>query len=229
MKPGVRRIHFTVICGLLLSAVVFGFLSVSVDIKVPQPKDHPYKSAQVDGCYQIFDRAYLDRPGCYVLRNDVFVESGSEGFLYLDSDNIDLDLNGNSVTGGGATSTQAGIYVAGGNGVTIRNGSIKDFMFGIRGETGPNGRALENITVQNIVVYDPSIIGIKLDAADVRLVNVNVNSDKAAADARGRQYLFDISVDATRCFYSRMGSRLHQKFTKSLPKIRLPDNCLTDH
>lgn len=177
---GASRIHLFVICGLSLSAIVLGYLSLSVKFDVPKRKDHPYKAVQLNGCFQIFDRAYLDRPGCYVLRNDVFVENGSEGFLSIFSDNVDLDLNGKTVAGAGAISTQAGIDVGSGDGIIIRNGTIKDFMFGIRRETGPTGDRLEKIAIKNIDIANASIIGIKLDAVDVSLIDVRATSQKDA-------------------------------------------------
>lgn len=218
------RIHSFVICGLALSAAMLGYLSVSVDIEVPKREDHSYNAVQVDGCYQIFDQAILDRPGCYVLRNDVLVKNGSDEFLLIRSDDVDLDLNGKTVAGVGEGSTQAGIYVAGGDGIIIRNGTIKDFMFGVRGEADEKGNPLETIVIENIDIADASIIGIKLDAADVSLVDVRVNSRNDATDSQWR-YLFDISVDAARCLYSQTGARADPKPEDNPSLIRLPADC----
>jgi hypothetical protein len=224
MNVRASSIHLFVICGLSVSALVLGYLSLSVKFDVPKRKDHPYKAVQVDGCYQIFDRAYLDRPGCYVLRNDVFVENQIEGFLSIYSDNVDLDLNGKTVSGPGAISTQAGIYVGGGDGIIIRNGTIKDFMFGIRGETGPSGDRLEKIAVKNIEIANASIIGIKLDAVDASLIDVRATSQRDATDSQ-QQYLFDISVDATNCSYIQTAAHFHRKTLERPSLIRLPADC----
>ncbi len=224
MSSRAGRIHLVVICGLSLSAAVLGYLSTSIDIEVPKREDHPYKAIQVNGCYQIFDRAYLDRPGCYVLQNDVLVANGSEGFLFIHSENVDLDLNGKTVVGTAESSTQAGIYVGGGDGIVIRNGTIRGFMFGIRGEAGEDGSRLENIAIKNVNVAGASTIGIKLDAADVSLIDVGVESRKEAIDSK-RQYLFDISVDAVRCLYSQTAARVDHKTDDDPSLIRLPADC----
>ena len=72
----------------------------------------------------------ITQPGLYQLQNDVVVSSGV-GITVAASDVV-IDLNGHSLIGPGtASNTSIGIWASNRDRVTIRNGTIDNFFYGI--------------------------------------------------------------------------------------------------
>jgi hypothetical protein len=74
-------------------------------------------------------------PGIYCLKTDL---SATSGGITVATDDVVIDLNGHLLDGSslGPTSTQNGIFASGRRHITVRNGAIRGFRWGIR-LTGP--------------------------------------------------------------------------------------------
>jgi len=184
----------------------------------------PYQNKLENGCFMLFRSAVLDQPGCFELQEDVAFEGDNDYFLLIKSSDVHVELNGWTVTGPGQSSTQSGIYIEGGDNISISNGSIAGFMFGIRGEPSAAGEPLKKVQLKNLNVSNASLIGVKLIADDVTIDNTYVEAPKEGEN-RKFDYVFDVSVEAKVCSYSDgkgagvSGQRLEN------PLVRLPDQC----
>jgi hypothetical protein len=68
----------------------------------------------------------ISEPGSYRLSSDLLAPAGPSGTaIWIESDNVTLDLNGFSVIGGAYPYTD-GIFIFGAN-VEVRNGTVRDF------------------------------------------------------------------------------------------------------
>ena len=81
-----------------------------------------------------------------VLDNDL---SGcTNNGIVVGADNITLDLNGHTVAGTSASGDQGGVVLVGRTGVTVRNGTVRNFDVGVVIEGGSNN------TVEGINAFD---------------------------------------------------------------------------
>jgi len=225
MTSSTRKAQRIAIAGLPFAALILGYFSFPDDIVVPNKVDHPYKFPLVNGCYQVFDSAYLNKPGCYVLQNDVFVETDNQYFAWISSDNVRLDLNGKNVTGPGALSMHSGIYIEAGNNIMISNGSIGSFRYGIRGEPSAAGEPLKYIHLKNLKVSNASLVGIKLVADEVHIESTKVQAPQDV-DNRENDYVNDIKVEAETCYYDSGDRDSTSIQPMGNPLVSLPENCL---
>ncbi|MEM6398382.1 MAG: right-handed parallel beta-helix repeat-containing protein [Bacteroidota bacterium] len=110
----------------------------------------PIDSVARFGSFSGRNTAYgIDEPGSYYLTSNIVVPQNNRIGVYIDSDNVTLDLNGYSVIGTQANdgSGTDGIRIQGGrNNVTIKNGMVTGW-----GEAGIRGFATENCLIQDIV------------------------------------------------------------------------------
>ena len=67
----------------------------------------------------------LDEPGSYRLTGDLNVPSGIDG-IRIQTDNVTLDLNGFSLSGGGGLIAD-GVLIGGSKNVEVRNGTVRGF------------------------------------------------------------------------------------------------------
>ena len=89
--------------------------------------------------------------GCVRVVKDIAVTEPGGSALVVFADRVSIDLGGYSLAGPGADSSVPGIHVIGGEDISIRNGSIRGFLFGIRAE--PNGSdEIGNLAVERILV-----------------------------------------------------------------------------
>jgi hypothetical protein len=185
----------------------------------------PYQNKKLEnGCFMLFRSAVLDQPGCFELQEDVAFEGDNDYFLLIKSSDVQVELNGRTVTGPGQSSTQSGIYIEGGDNISISNGSIGGFMFGIRGEPSAAGEPLKKVQLKNLNVSNASLIGVKLIADDVTIDNTYVEAPKEVEN-RKYDYVFDVSVEAKACSYSEgRGARVSGQRLEN-PLVRLPDHC----
>ncbi|HEV2758126.1 MAG TPA: right-handed parallel beta-helix repeat-containing protein [Acidimicrobiales bacterium] len=68
--------------------------------------------------------------------------------IVVGADNITLDLNGHTVAGTSASGDQGGVVLVGRTGVTVRNGTVRNFDVGVVIEGGSNN------TVEGINAFD---------------------------------------------------------------------------
>ncbi len=115
----------------------------------------------------------IDTPGSYVLTADLHVTNHDATAIEITADGVSLDLGGHVVRGPGqSTATGGGIFASQHAGLTIRNGTVQEFLYGIIilggdpdqgsnriedltvGWCGHDGVALSGGTARNIVVHD---------------------------------------------------------------------------
>lgn len=209
----------------LYSATAAIFLVGVTGFSLLAPVDkraEPYQNRLENGCFMLFGTAMLDRPGCFELQEDVTVKDGDDYFLWIKSAGVHVDLKGKTVTGPGQSSRQSGIYIEGGDDISISNGSVAGFMFGIRGEASSSGKTLGQVHIENMRISNSSVIGVKLVADNVTMRNTQV---QAPAEASGRQfdYLKDISIEAKSCSYFPAPRSSVGRFAYYL--ARSPQNC----
>ncbi|MFN7093542.1 MAG: hypothetical protein ACK4P4_23695 [Allorhizobium sp.] len=187
----------------------------------------PYQNKLENGCYMLFSKAVLAQPGCFELQEDVAFENNDDYFLLIKSSDVRVDLKGKSVTGPGQSSTQSGIYIEGGDNISISNGSIGGFMFGIRGEPSVAGEPLKYVQLKDLKVTNASLIGVKLIANEVSIDNTDV---EAPGDSENRihDYIFDVSIEAQTCFYNNGKRRKPLGRPADGSRVRLPDHCVAE-
>jgi parallel beta-helix repeat protein len=97
------------------------------------------------------------------LDNDVgpCPSNGAHGIV-IGANNVTLDLNGHTVFGTGASGEGAGVYMLNRTGVTVRNGTVRNFDGGVAIDGGSrntvrNVLARDNIGVLNVTRYGEGI------------------------------------------------------------------------
>ncbi len=97
------------------------------------------------------------------LDNDVgpCPNNGAHGIV-IGASNITLDLNGHTVFGTGASGEGAGVYMLNRTGVTVKNGTVRDFDGGVAidggsGNTVRNVLARDNIGIVGVTRYGEGI------------------------------------------------------------------------
>ncbi|MFA7707760.1 MAG: right-handed parallel beta-helix repeat-containing protein, partial [Candidatus Pacearchaeota archaeon] len=104
----------------------------------------------------------------YVLQNNIGA-TGSSGCLNVQANNITIDLNGYTMTGGG-TDLGAGIYVSGYNYTTIRNGKINYYEQGIYFYSS-NDNYISNVTFSHSSEGWGNYQGIVLSDSSNNIIN----------------------------------------------------------
>ncbi|MEO1435645.1 MAG: right-handed parallel beta-helix repeat-containing protein, partial [Bacteroidota bacterium] len=100
----------------------------------------------------------IEAPGHYYLRENLMVNSPSGSGILIDSDNVNIDLNGYAILAG-QNEPNDGIRVLGGhNNITIKNGSIIGFD-----QYGIDAIATKSSTFRNLLVKDNGFDGIIVD------------------------------------------------------------------
>ncbi|MEV3984512.1 right-handed parallel beta-helix repeat-containing protein [Nonomuraea sp. NPDC049758] len=105
------------------------------------------------------------------------------GALTIGADNVDLDLNGHTITGSG---TGNGLMVAGRTGTTLRNGTITGFTYGIYGGYGGTVLTATDVRLLSPVDVWPGTVtftGTRGDAcllSGIRLVDGLLTADRCS-------------------------------------------------
>lgn len=86
-----------------------------------------------------------------VLDQDLTCPPGTESAIIIGGSNLTLDLGGHVVSG---HTPGAGVFSMGQEGITIRNGTIEGFTYGVF-VIDTQGVMVENLTVRNLDVSDP--------------------------------------------------------------------------
>jgi len=85
--------------------------------------------------------------GLYVLDDN---ESSTGHGIIVNADNVTIDLRGYTITGPGGLEGYYGIHVASGyENVEVRNGTVTDFDYGVRAESGTSSIRVINLRVSN--------------------------------------------------------------------------------
>src|SRR5688572_4995292 len=74
----------------------------------------------------------ITSPGIYTLDRDLAYSGGFGAAIMIAADNVVIDLNGHRITGsGGAGNSAKAIVATNQSNITIRNGSIDGFFYGV--------------------------------------------------------------------------------------------------
>jgi len=116
----------------------------------------PISAYGVDGQIKIAQTAgttfpiTINEPGSYVLTSNLMVTTGNA--ININADNVTLDLNGHGIYGPG-TGTGYGISAVNRYNITIKNGIVRGFYFGIYLDNDDNhqgaGHRIEGIQASN--------------------------------------------------------------------------------
>ncbi|PCI02473.1 MAG: hypothetical protein COB78_13230 [Hyphomicrobiales bacterium] len=223
MIQKIERKPLFIIFGLIMAAAILGYLSFPGKIIIPVQYGNLYKLPLIDGCYQILKSAYIDKPGCYTVQEDLFLEKSNDYLAWIKSDNVSINLNGKTVMGPGENSIQSGVYIEGGNDIAISNGIIDGFMFGIRGAADAQGNPLKAVSVANVTISNSSLIGIQLAADKVRILDSKIV--RLEHKTSKHNYVLDIQLTSPECYYS--GVVVYEKMGSNVidPLIILPTDC----
>lgn len=209
------------------TAAIFAVGTISFMLMAPiNKRASPYWHELENGCFMLFATAVLDQPGCFELQEDVVLEGDNEYFLYINSSDVQVDLKGKTVTGPGQSSTQAGIYINGGDNITITNGSVAGFLFGIRGEPTSDGEPVKRLSISNLKVTDASLIGIMLNVNEVFMSGITVIAPQEVQNKR-YDYFADVKVNAQTCYYEKDENDLEQLGPLSERFLALQTKCET--
>lgn len=179
------------------------------------------------GCFPIYDSALLTMSGCYIVQNDISVKGRNSYALYVKAPDVSIDLNGKVLSGPSARSMQAGIYIEGGEDVSISNGFIQGFMFGLRGEPDRFGDSLKSVTLDKIRIADTQLIGFKFVADAVKVTDTRVITADPTLHTDGRG-LFGAIVEAPKCELHGVQFRTHPSVGNEQPPSVLPQSCEID-
>ncbi len=120
---------------------------------------------QVEPRTPISSAGFIFVPGSYYLTDNISLEAGSDGIRIL-ADNVTLDLNGFTISGG-----RTGVFVSHfpslpSNGVTILNGTISGASGSGIYAGGFNDQP-KGITVRNVKVLDATDLGISVGRGSI--------------------------------------------------------------
>ena len=166
----VKRYQKTVIAFIALLGGVFVWTLTAGDLNPPAPPTSGTMKTlnDVEARIPLADSQTpagtltISQPGSYYLTGDRYC-SGSG--IYINADNVTLDLNGYSLIGPGALETDPpanGIYFSPHRNVEIRNGTVTNFRYdGVNHTYGEDGA--EGIRILNIRAVGNGSEGIRLD------------------------------------------------------------------
>jgi len=148
-------------------------------------------------CRTVSPPATIGDSGCYSVTKDFSTDDPGQFALVVTADRVTLDLGGHRLAGAGAASVVAGIHVLGSQRLTLRNGTISGFLFGLRAEPY-NGRRIDTVLVENLVVKAGTARGLAVTARDVtirdsRITNLSGFAGWPASHAMG------IELNAEHC------------------------------
>ncbi len=131
-------------------------------------------------CKEITQFPYdINSPGCYRLSEDASYSDKNGTAIIVRSNRVRIDLGGFHIKGPAQSSYSVGIAVSGGHDISIQNGSVDGFLFGIRaesdGEAGPANRLL----IKNLNLDDNALGAIMAGGREIHLENVVVKNTGA--------------------------------------------------
>jgi hypothetical protein len=132
--------------------------------------------------YPVSGPMTITRPGIYVLQQDILY-NGNGAAITINASNVTLDLNGYQIIGPGTSSNTAiGVYARNRDQITIRNGTVRGFMYGIyisddsdRALSG-NGFDQGRHVIENLRLIGNTFRGIRIEGRG-NIVRNNVVED----------------------------------------------------
>lgn len=118
----------------------------------------------------------ISSPGCYQLTKDVSLSKEIGVAIVVKSNLVRIELNGFRIEGGGQSFHNTGISIRGGHDISVQNGTLNSFLFGIRaepdGEAGPARRLL----IKNITLNDHALRAVIAGGSEIHLENILVKN-----------------------------------------------------
>jgi hypothetical protein len=119
--------------------------------------------AEVTACVPIPSLpVIISAPGIYCLKDSLSVAGDG---VRIDADDVVLDLNGHTISGDG---TKTGVQASDRRNITIRNGTIREFVWGVRLES--SGKSAGHV-IEDLRVEDISSVAIEADGRGIIVRN----------------------------------------------------------
>lgn len=107
--------------------------------------------------------ATITKPGHYLVKKNLRLTKMAKAAITIEADDVVLDLGGNVISSGLAAGTDvAGISSAGHGGITVKNGTVRGFNYGI------------DVNALQAAVGDVSVEGVRADGCE--LVGISVKA-----------------------------------------------------
>jgi Ca2+-binding RTX toxin-like protein len=139
----------------------------------------------------------ITAPGVYTLDRDLFHGAGAGAAITIGADNVVIDLNGHRISGSGlAGSFASGIEATNRSNITIRNGTIDGFFYGVEltdttantvryGDHLVSNLFVSNCTFRGIVVMGPDNVVQGCRINDIQGTTVYANAFAAGIESFG--------------------------------------------
>lgn len=117
-------------------------------------------------CMELVPPAIIEKSGCYRVVKDYSVVADADFGITVFASHVKLDLNGHKISGSGPKSTAAGVHAIGVERITIQNGTLRDFLYGVRIDPSAEQKVIE-ATVRGVHVAQGTARGIHVAAENV--------------------------------------------------------------
>ena len=198
--------------------------------------DPPKEPPRPPPCQEVSAPTVIRQSGCVRVVGDIAVTEPGGSALVVQADRVSIDLGGHSLTGPGATSAAPGIHVLGGDDISIRNGNIGGFLFGIRAE--PSGSdEIGRLAVQRMIVERGTARGI-FAQADVVTIRDNIIRNLTGYTRWEGSYTIGIEIFAQSCevtgnhlselYPIEVGESVGIALTEKVRRCSITDNVLAN-
>lgn len=119
-------------------------------------------------CMDLEPPAVIKESGCYRVVKDYKVSANGDFGITVLAPHVKLDLNGHTLTGSGPASTAAGVHAIGVNRITIENGNLRNFLYGVRVDPLEQTQTTE-ATLRSLHIADGTARGIFVTAQNTTI------------------------------------------------------------
>lgn len=127
-------------------------------------------------CKRISGLPYnITASGCYEMLRDLAIEKLGESGIVIAASNVTLNLNGHRLSGPfNLMGSGAGVAVEGQRNVSVENGSIAGFLYGVRAGSAPGQPGSDRFRLRNMAILDNGFRGVTVRGANAVVENVTV-------------------------------------------------------
>lgn len=108
----------------------------------------------------------------FTLTKDLDCPSSSDFSIKIGAPNVSLDLGGYTISGDVNNNHNYGIYIQDYNGITVKNGTIENFMWSVHMIRSNNSK-IQNLNISNLEITDPDITIVGILLGQSRGVKIN--------------------------------------------------------
>ena len=122
----------------------------------------------------------IDTPGCYTLSGNIQTEGSG---ITIEADSVELDLGGYGITNTANDNTYDGITINNANNVTVKNGSLLNYYYGVS-VSGSTSVRVDSIFID---MKNAGRRGIKIntDSPDIAVSNCRIKGNPTIDDENG--------------------------------------------